>query len=257
MTLTDALARIDQIRAMTDPQAAAAASAPPSVASTAATAASFQQLLAATADDNDDGADPAMPGLSSSARLDQALTSGASGATAALSAATALGGSAALGGTTALGGTAAPGASTVGQRMVQVAEGEVGQAEHPPGSNDSPRIAQYRSATSGSGIGPWCAYFTSWVGKQAGAPVGEAGQGFGSVQAVTDWAQRTGRWLPQGTATPQPGDLVVWGSSHIGIVESVDPNGSIHTIEGNSSDAVSRRTYGPDGGGASGFVRVG
>ena len=31
---------------------------------------------------------------------------------------------------------------------------------------------------------------------------------------------------------------------HIGIVESVDADGSIHTIEGNSSNAVSRRTYG-------------
>ena len=44
---------------------------------------------------------------------------------------------------------------------------------------------------------------------------------------------------------------------HIGIVESVDPDGSIHTIEGNSSNAVSRRTYGPDGGGATGYVRLG
>jgi hypothetical protein len=45
--------------------------------------------------------------------------------------------------------------------------------------------------------------------------------------------------------------------SSIGIVESVDPDGSIHTIEGNSSNAVSRRTYGPDGGGAAGYVRLG
>src|SRR3954465_5171665 len=47
--------------------------------------------------------------------------------------------------------------------MVQAAAGEVGQAEQPPGSNDSPRIAEYRSATSGSGVGPWCAYFASWA----------------------------------------------------------------------------------------------
>ena len=44
---------------------------------------------------------------------------------------------------------------------------------------------------------------------------------------------------------------------HIGIVESVDADGSIHTIEGNSSNAVSRRSYGPDGGGATGYVRLG
>jgi hypothetical protein len=140
--------------------------------------------------------------------------------------------------------------------MVQLASAEIGQAEQPPGSNDSPRIGEYRSATAGSGVGPWCAYFTSWIANQAGMPLGEAGQGFGSVSAVADWAQRTGRSLPAGS-TPQPGDLIVWGGRHIGIVESVGSDGSINTIEGNSTDRVSRRTYGPDGGGATSYVRVG
>src|SRR4051794_37376987 len=35
------------------------------------------------------------------------------------------------------------------QAMLQAAAAEVGQTEQPPGSNDSPRIAQYRSATAG------------------------------------------------------------------------------------------------------------
>jgi hypothetical protein len=138
---------------------------------------------------------------------------------------------------------------------VQAAEGEVGQAEQPPGSNDAPRIAEYRTAVAGAGVGPWCAQFVSWCAKQAGTPLGEAGQGFQSVEAVAAWAQRTGRWQPAGS-TPQPGDLIVWGGRHIGLVESVDPSGSIHTIEGNSSNAVSKRTYGRDGGGATGFVRL-
>src|SRR2546430_16705205 len=149
---------------------------------------------------------------------------------------------------------AASGAGGGPAAMVQAAAGEVGQSEQPPGSNDSPRIAEYRSATAGSGVGPWCAYFGSWAARQAGVPLGEQGQGFGAVGAVWDWAQRTGHTLPAGS-TPQPGDLIVWASRHIGIVESVDASGAIHTIEGNSSDAVSRRTYGPDGGGATGYVR--
>ena len=62
--------------------------------------------------------------------------------------------------------------------------------------------------------------------------------------------------MPAATAQPQPGDLVVW-DEHIGVVESVDADGSIHTIEGNSSNAVTRRTYGPDGGGATGYVHIG
>src|SRR3954471_456287 len=85
---------------------------------------------------------------------------------------------------TTLGAPATPGAAwTAGATgggvspMLQAAAGEVGQAEQPPGSNDSPRIAEYRSATAGSGVGPWCAYFASWAARQAGMPLGEQGQG--------------------------------------------------------------------------------
>jgi hypothetical protein len=157
--------------------------------------------------------------------------------------------------------TAAPlpssGGTSAGQAMVNIARSEVGVAEQPPGSNDSPRIAQYRQATAGSGVGPWCAYFVSWAARNAGVPLGEQGQGFGSVAQVWDWAQRSGKAIPAGSGPPQTGDLIVWGGRHIGMVESVDPDGTIHTIEGNSSDRVSQRTYGPDGGGATGFVRLG
>ena len=145
-----------------------------------------------------------------------------------------------------------------GAGALAAAQSQVGVAEQPPGSNDGPQIAQYRTATAGSGVGPWCAYFTSWAAAQAGVPLGEAGQGFGSVSALYGWAQRTGRATPAGPGVrPNPGDLIVWGGRHIGIVESVDADGSIHTIEGNSSNAVSRRTYGADGGGATGYVHLG
>jgi hypothetical protein len=148
--------------------------------------------------------------------------------------------------------------ATAGQRARALAQGEVGQTQQPPGSNDSPRIAGYRASTAGAGIGPWCAYFVSWAAQGAGTPIGEAGQGFGSVAAVADWAQRTGRWNPAASGTaPQAGDLIVWGATHIGIVESVDPDGKIHTIEGNSSNAVTRRTHDASGDGATGYVRLG
>jgi hypothetical protein len=143
-----------------------------------------------------------------------------------------------------------PGGGSVGARMVALAQAEVGQAEAPPGSNDSPRIAEYRTATAGSGVGPWCGYFVSWLGKQAGAPLMHNGQGHGLVDAIAAWGRDTGRW----TASPQAGDLIVW-DEHIGIVESVLPDGRVQTIEGNSSDAVTRRTHAP--GSALGYIRVG
>lgn len=141
-----------------------------------------------------------------------------------------------------------------GAAMPWIAAAELGQAEQPPGSNDSPRIATYRSATAGAVVGPWCAYFVSWVARQAGAPLGDHGEGFGSVDALYAWAQRAGRALPNGPGvTPRPGDLIVW-DEHVGIVERVLPDGRIQTIEGNSSDRVSRNVHSPTS--AIGYVRM-
>jgi hypothetical protein len=114
----------------------------------------------------------------------------------------------------------------------------------------------YRSATQGSpGPGPWCAYFVSWACKQAGVPIMDGGAGSGSVDAVYAWAQKTGRAQPASSSyAPRPGDLIVF-HEHIGIVENVLPNGQIQTIEGNSSDRVSRRTHPRSD--AIGFVRTG
>jgi hypothetical protein len=147
--------------------------------------------------------------------------------------------------------------STSALDAVAVAHTQVGQAEFPPGSNESARIAEYRSAVQGAVVGPWCADFASWCAAQAGIPLGEAGEGFQSVGALWEWAERSGRAIPAGEGSPAPGDLIVWGSEHVGIVESVDADGTIHTIEGNSSDEVAQRTYGPGESGATGYVRLG
>ena len=146
------------------------------------------------------------------------------------------------------------GANTPGAKMVALAAAEVGVKEQPPGSNDSPRIAQFRSATQGApGPGPWCAYFTSWAAKEAGAPLGNNGQGFGRVDDVYAWAQKTGRLLPA-DAAPTPGDLILFGHRHIGIVESVNADGTITTVEGNHSQAVERVVRQRSE--ATGFVRL-
>jgi hypothetical protein len=151
----------------------------------------------------------------------------------------------------------AMGGTNAGRAALAAAQAEVGQVEQPPGSNDSPRIAQYRNSTVGSMVAPWCAYFVSWAAREAGAPLGDSGQGFGAVSDVWAWGQRTGKAFTPDQGPPQPGDLIVWNGRHIGIVESVGADGSVHTIEGNSSDSVIRRVHGPDGDGATGYVRLG
>jgi hypothetical protein len=138
--------------------------------------------------------------------------------------------------------------------MLELARAEVGQREEPAGSNDGPRIAEYRTAVAGAYAGgPWCAYFVSWLARQAGAPIGEGGGGEGAVDGVAAWAAGTGRLLPAGSA-PQPGDVILYGSDHVGIVESVNPDGSLTTIEGNHRNAVERVRRSPVE--ATGYVRV-
>ena|ERR1700689_417655 len=136
-------------------------------------------------------------------------------------------------------GSTAPG-SEAGARIVAAAESQIGQTEQPPGSNESPAIAEYRSATAGAEPGaPWCAYFASWATRQAGDPIGANGEGLGAVSEISSWAHSTGRAIANGPGvTPKPGDLIVFGDQHVGIVRGVLPNGNIQTIEGNYENKV-------------------
>lgn len=144
-----------------------------------------------------------------------------------------------------------------GARVVAIAESQVGQTEQPPGSNESPVIAQYRTATAGAMPGaPWCAYFASWAARQAGVPLGPQGEGLGAVSEIWSWAQSTGRAIPNGPGVePQPGDLIVFGGEHVGIVKDVLPNGQIQTIEGNYENKVSLSVRSPTE--ATGYVSLG
>jgi hypothetical protein len=175
-----------------------------------------------------------------------------------------MGGMAGLGG---IGGMTFPGMPTgggaVGQRMVQLAQREIGV--HESGTNQGERIREYRSATAGAEDtpGPWCAYFVSWLAKNAGAPIGAGGNGTGYVPTLEAWGKQTNRYQDVAQGRPQPGDIVIfdWGgdgtADHTGIVESVGVDGSIHTIEANASDQVMRRTYAASTNDIRGYVRPG
>jgi hypothetical protein len=154
--------------------------------------------------------------------------------------------------TTSQVGTVNSSGTNAGLTALQVAETQVGVTEQPPGSNDGPQIAQYRAATQGAYAGaPWCAYFVSWCAAAAGAPIGDHGQGLGSVAQITDWARSTGRL----TSTPAPGELILFGTAHVGIVKSVNADGSLTTVEGNASNGVHEETHWPSE--ATGYVQLG
>jgi hypothetical protein len=144
------------------------------------------------------------------------------------------------------------------QRIVFLAtrEWKKGVHEIPDGSNQSPDISRYLTATQGSISGAaWCAYFVSYIARRAGVPIGSQGQGMGYVGSINDWAQATHRYFSPSDPVykPEGGDVIMWSPNHIGIVISRHGN-DLTTIEGNASNAVSRlhRTVS----GATGFLRL-
>lgn len=150
-----------------------------------------------------------------------------------------------------------------GERIVALAQSQIGVQESPPGSNDSQQIRTYRTATSGAENtpGPWCAYFVSWLAQQAGAPVGAEGTGLGYVPNLESWARGAGRWVDP-AAGARAGDIVIFDrngdglADHTGVVERTDAQG-IHTIEGNTSDGVARRSYAATSSQVRGLIRAG
>ncbi len=143
---------------------------------------------------------------------------------------------------------------TTAERIVAIAQQELARGVHelPMGSNKGARIKMYGLATQEPlryYPAAWCAYFTSWVTLQAGAPSGWDGLGDGLVPRLRDWGHRTGIWR----TLPRPGDLIAF-PQHIGIVESLQPHGLVTTIEGNTGNAVRRRLRLVKS--ATGFIRV-
>jgi hypothetical protein len=159
------------------------------------------------------------------------------------------------GGGSSCGSSSTAGAS--GSEIVRIAQSQLGRSENPPGSNCNP-------------YGPcveWCSLFVAWVWKRAGVPLKGSTATYAYSGTVYEWAKaHQGGGLPgatapgeppfstaepngarvlPATATPTPGDAVLYGSGptdsdHIGIVERIFPGGQITTIDGNFGDRVAR-----------------
>jgi CHAP domain len=155
-------------------------------------------------------------------------------------------------------GDASSAGGATGNEIVRIAESQLGRTESPLGSNCNP-------------YGPcveWCSLFVAWVWEKAGVPLKGGTAPYAYSGSIYEWAQAhdAGASLPGGsapgeppfsgaepngarvlppTATPAPGDAVLFGSGpkasdHIAIVERVFPGGQITTIDGNYSDRVAR-----------------
>jgi len=118
--------------------------------------------------------------------------------------------------------------SDVRSRIVAIARSQLGQGEHPPGSN----------CTKFGPCEEWCADFATWVWRQAGVA------GIGRIAWVPNlpaWGRSRRSWKPGYNNDPQPGDMVIFSGLHVGLVERVTA-GTITIIAGNTStNNVARR----------------
>jgi hypothetical protein len=151
---------------------------------------------------------------------------------------------------------------TLGELALNIALGENGVQEVPPGSNAGPDVEKYLRAVGLPPGKPWCAAFVSWAVREAMLTAGgpHRWRGSGLVTALLELNQALAVVLPQA------GDVFIHlgddGHGHCGFVTGVSPMGGLATLEGNT-DRAGSRTGGSvmhqnrPGGYASAFLRPG
>lgn len=138
-------------------------------------------------------------------------------------------------------------------QVLKIAEGEVGYIEKAsnsqlddktanPGANNYTKYGAWYGL-NGPGA-PWCAMFVAWCCSKAGVSTSIVPK-TASVSEFTSFAKNHNQFHSKSGYTPQPGDIIIYGSSgssHTGLVYGTDGSNVI-TIEGNTS-----ATNGADGG---------
>lgn len=128
---------------------------------------------------------------------------------------------------------------------LKVAQSQVGQMEKPLGSNWGHPVQDYLAAAGLNFPAAWCMAFMYWC-------FGQASKGMAIVNPLTQTASVSHAWqvaFPDHKSNfitgfaPQVGDIFIMefqaGGGHTGIVETVNADGSLGTIEGNTDDTGS------------------
>ena len=134
-------------------------------------------------------------------------------------------------------GSPPPVTGSLREKIVAIAKSQIGTVEA-SNSNDG-AVTKY-PGYFGRGGESYCADFVSWVSTHAGAPLNYA-----YCPYLEDHLKATGAW--KGRSNPQPGDIILfdWNgdgvADHTGFVDHVNADGSITTIEGNTSNPSTGR----------------
>lgn len=123
------------------------------------------------------------------------------------------------------------------EKVLEVAEKEVGTTEYPKNSNKVKYNSWYYGREVSGASYPWCAAFVSWVFSQVDSSLIKKSA---LCATIGNWFKSSNRFKKD---NPKIGDVVFFkfsgGTSnwtnHVGIVVDVLENGNIVTIEGNTS----------------------
>lgn len=142
-------------------------------------------------------------------------------------------------------------ATTIREQMVALAQSQVGVREVPRNSNRGKRVQEYQAATWLEGTGwAWCAAFICWLVMRSLEDTGiKPPTGFQRPRTAGAWdfenwaSKMAGKGVERfeaGTKPIEPGDILVFTFSHIGLAERPQKGGSVSTIEGNTDGSGSR-----------------
>jgi hypothetical protein len=135
-------------------------------------------------------------------------------------------------------GSTKPQLPALEQRIVSIAESQVGYQTDPPGTYCNRYSAYWFSGTADCGNNnldeEWCADFAAWVWRQAGVTFTYQfinGDINSSSASFYEWGVANGTWHPIGDRyVAQPGDVAVYGldaaaltAVHVAIVTSITP----------------------------------
>jgi hypothetical protein len=118
-------------------------------------------------------------------------------------------------------------------RLIEVATAELGTIEGP--KDNETKYGKFTKAN----FQPWCGSFVNWCADQAGVKVPNTVYTPGGATAF----KKAGAWIDGDIADPDAGDIAYFDFpsdgvdriSHVGIVIKDNGDGTVWTIEGNTS----------------------
>src|SRR3954471_2838732 len=125
---------------------------------------------------------------------------------------------------------------TLQEKALEIAATQIGVEEAPGHKNTGKDVEKYLKAVGLGSVFSWCMAFVYWCHEQAAEAMGRKNPLFKTGGVLEQWRQRKAEFR---ATTPQPGDIFIMdfgkGTGHTGIVEKVNEDDTISTIEGNTN----------------------